>query len=264
MDLYYGKVAVVTGAASGIGKALTLRLLREGATVVAADYNEGGLKDLLEEVPTGQECLTVVYEAASSADARHLVEAATEVRGWLDVVFGNAGVFDGFKTLLETEEEVWDRVHSVNLKGYFLLAKAAMPKLLESRGALVFTASTAGFESSQGGLAYTAAKHGVVGLIRELAYEYAPRGVRVNGIAPGGTHTALGMLEGQESVFTPEILALVRQTTPMRQHGRPEYAADAALFLGSPLARHITGEVLRVDGGYGVRGFPYPDEQPPG
>ena len=263
MGLFYGKVAIVTGAASGIGKAITLRLLREGASVVAADYNEGGLKDVAEEVG-GKPYPGVVYEAASADDAHRVVETAIERPGWLDVVFGNAGVFDGFKWLLDTEEEVWDRVHSVNLKGYFLLAKAAMPKLLETRGALVFTASTAGFESSQGGLAYTAAKHGVVGLIRELAYEYAPRGVRVNGIAPGGTHTALGMLEGEESVFTPEILALVRQTTPLRQHGRPEFAADTALFLGSPMARHITGEIVRVDGGYGVRGFPYPHEQQPG
>jgi NAD(P)-dependent dehydrogenase (short-subunit alcohol dehydrogenase family) len=262
VGLYYGKVAIVTGAASGIGKAVVLRLLREGATVVAADYNEVALKDLLEEVPD-QPCSAVVYEASSWTDAQHLVQTAVSQHGWLDVVFANAGIFDGFKPLLDTDEELWDRVHSVNLKGYFLLAKAAMPKLLDSRGALVFTASTAGFESSQGGVAYTAAKHGVVGLIHELAYEYAPFGVRVNGIAPGGTQTSLGMLEGEETVFTPEILGLVRQTTPLRQYGRPEFAADTALFLGSHQARHITGEIVRVDGGYGVRGFPYPHEQPP-
>jgi NAD(P)-dependent dehydrogenase (short-subunit alcohol dehydrogenase family) len=263
---------VVTGAASGIGKAITARLVEEGASVVAADYNELGLKELAAGL--GEACTTMPYEASSSADARAVVDRAVSEYGRLDVVFANAGIFDGFKTLLDTDEELWDRVISVNLKGYFLLAKAAMPHLLDApvyligarlpaaQRAMVFTASTAGFTSSQGGLAYTASKHGIVGLIRELAYEYAPRGVRVNGVAPGGTHTALGMVEGEASVFTPQILDLVRQTTPLRQYGRPEFAAEAAVFLGSERAGHITGEVLRVDGGYQVRGFPYPDEYP--
>ena len=272
MGLYDNKVAVVTGAASGIGKAITTRLVEEGASVVAADYNEAGLKELSAILREG--CVTMPYEASSAADARALVERAVSEYGRLDVVFPNAGIFDGFKFLHDTDEDLWDRVMSVNLKGYFLLAKAALPFLLDApvyligarlpaaQRAMVFTASTAGFESSQGGLAYTASKHGIVGLIRELAYEYAPKGVRVNGIAPGGTHTALGMVEGQPSVFTPQVLALVRQTTPLRQYGRPDYAAEAAIFLGSERAGHITGEVLRIDGGYGVRGFPYPDEQP--
>jgi NAD(P)-dependent dehydrogenase (short-subunit alcohol dehydrogenase family) len=259
MGSYEDKVAVVTGAASGIGKALVVGLLGEGAKVVAADYNETGLKELDREL-SNQNLTTAVYDASQAGDAAKLIEAATAAYGGVDTVFANAGIFDGFAPLSATDEALWDRVHTVNLKGYFLLAKAALPALLERKGNIVFTASTAGFESSQGGVAYTAAKHGVVGLTRELAYELAPKGVRVNAVCPGGTDTGLGMTEGQPSVFTPEILGLVEATTPLRQYGRPEFAADAAIFLGSERARHITGEFLRVDGGYAVRGFPYPDE----
>lgn len=259
MGSYDTKVAIVTGAASGIGKALVEGLLAEGATVVAADYNETGLKELDRQLD-GQSLTTAVYDASRADDATRLVETATAACGGVDVVFANAGIFDGFAPLAATDEALWDRVHTVNLKGYFLLAKAALPVLLERKGNIVFTASTAGFESSQGGVAYTTAKHGVVGLTRELAYELAPKGVRVNAVCPGGTDTGLGMTEGQPSVFTPEILGLVEATTPLAQYGRPEFAAEAAIFLGSDKARHITGEFLRVDGGYAVRGFPYPEE----
>jgi NAD(P)-dependent dehydrogenase (short-subunit alcohol dehydrogenase family) len=267
VGLYEGKSTIVTGGASGIGKAIVTGLLNAGASVVAADYNEAALKELAAGVDPASattRLATAVYEASSQDDARRVVAEAVSRFGRLDGLFANAGIFDGFKFLLDTDEELWDRLHAVNLKGYFLIAKAAMPQLLKDRGNIVFTASTASFDSSQGGLAYTAAKHGVLGLIRELAYEYAPKGVRVNGIGPGGTHTNLGMVEGEPSVFTPEILGLVQQTTPMRQYGKPEYSAEAALFLGSDLAAHVTGQVLRTDGGYGVRGFPYQDEQASG
>jgi NAD(P)-dependent dehydrogenase (short-subunit alcohol dehydrogenase family) len=183
--------------------------------------------------------------------------------GKLDVFVGNAGVFDGFVALQRLPEEAigpaFDEIFHVNVKGYLLGAKTALPELLKTSGNMIFTASAAGFYPGGGGPLYTASKHAVVGLVRQLAYELAPS-IRVNGVAPGGTITDLGIgpsLKPHAGV-PPDVdskEALIRSRNPLRIAMRPEDHAGAYVLLASEPGKAMTGEIIHSDGGLGVRGF---------
>ncbi len=259
-----GSVALVTGAGAGIGKAYCERFVQEGARVCVADLDEERAKSVAGSL--GDSAIAVQADVTKFEDNERAVAQAVDAFGKLDIFVGNAGVFDGFLTVHQLESgdsisQLFDRLFAVNGKGYVLGAKAAAPKLLESGGSMLFTASTAGFSPNQGGLIYTMSKHAVVGLIRELAYELAPK-VRVNGVAPGGTFTDLrnAIPLGQEfgdtrSLFDmPGLDEFITQSTPLRRVNSPEDHAAAAVWLVSDEAKGVTGMIIHSDGGYGIRG----------
>lgn len=267
MGVLDGRVVLVTGAGSGIGQAYAARFAREGAQVAVADRDAERAGAVAKQIEAGSSggALAVTADVTSAEENQRAVSETVAAFGHLDVFVGNAGVFDGFLPLpaMDTDavEALFDRVFAVNVKGYVLGAKAAMPELLRSGGNMVFTASTAGFWANQGGLMYTMAKHAVVGLIRELAYELAPK-IRVNGVAPGGTFTDLrnALPLGQEygddrSLFDmPGLDEFIKQSTPLRRLNTSDNHAAAATFLASPAAQGLTGVIINSDGGYGVRG----------
>jgi cis-3,4-dihydrophenanthrene-3,4-diol dehydrogenase len=257
-----GRVALVTGGGSGIGRAVVERFVAEGARVGVLDRSAEHLERLTREVDG---VVTITGDVTAAGDNDDAVAAVVEAFGGLDTFVGNAGVWDYFATLADTPADrlatSFDELFAVNLKGYLLGAKAALPALLRSDAAgIVFTASNASFLPAGGGPLYTAAKHAVVGLVRELAYELAPH-VRVNAVAPGGTLTDLRGLSGlgqqdMSMAGVPNIEQLVAGTAPL---GFAQQAADHAgayvLLASTPNSRAITGQVISSDGGLGVRGL---------
>ena len=264
-----GRVALVTGAVSGMGLAVVRRLVAAGARAVALDLSADRLSELAAELGEAVEC--VVGDVRSPQDNQRAVTAAVERYGSLDILIANAGVFDGNVALdaldAETLQAASAEIFGVNVLGYLLAARAATPHLRRSRGSIVFTVSNAGFDpGSGGGILYTVSKHAVVGVVRQLAYELAPE-VRVNGVAPGGTMTDLRIAASlRELVGTDRHFADPNRRTddppdqPAGGVASPEDHADLYLLLASPSARAVTGEIVSSDGGLAVRGLGFDDD----
>ncbi len=267
-----GKAALVTGGASGIGRAIVERFVLEGARVCACDISA----ERLEASFGGMgEVLCVQADVTRAADNRRAVATAVKQFGRLDVFVGNAGIFDGYPWFRdlpwENLESGFDEVFNVNVKGCLLGALAALPELAKTGGNMIFTVSSAGFYPDGGGVVYTASKHALVGLIRQLAFELAPA-VRVNGVAPGGTLTALAVapsltpVAGRRSRAPEEKARRVMARTPLRMAMEPADHAAAYVLLASDQARSMTGIVIESDGGIGIRGMAAPPDPrlPPG
>jgi NAD(P)-dependent dehydrogenase (short-subunit alcohol dehydrogenase family) len=258
------KAALVTGGASGIGRAVVERFLAEGARVCVLDRAPDLLTPLVET--HGGNLVVAPGSVTTLADNQRAVDLAVATFGRLDVFVGNAGIFDYFARLVDLPadavEQAFDEVFAVNVKGYLLGAKATAPHLQASGGNMVFTVSNAGFYPDGGGPIYTASKHAVVGLIRELAFELAPT-VRVNGVAPGGTMTALTGPPSLSALGAGRLTgaareAMIRQRNPLQLAQQPADHAAVYLLLASDQARAITGAVIPSDGGIGVRGMSGP------
>jgi glucose 1-dehydrogenase len=247
-----GRVAVVTGGASGLGRAIALRFADEGAFVVVGDVRpdprEGGLPtaDLM-----GERGVVLEADASRWDDIDRLVATAVGRRGRLDVMVCNAGIAGRYsKPLLETTEDDWDAIVGVNLRGVFLCCKRAVAQMVgqdpvgEVRGRVINISSQHGMVGPPGHVAYAASKGGVVNLTRQIAVDYGPRGVLVNAVAPGKIMT--GSPEQQD----PETLAYSHARTPFHRLGRPEDVAGAALFLASDDSGYVSGTNLLVDGGW--------------
>lgn len=262
-----GKAVLLTGGASGIGRAVARRFVAEGARVCVLDLFEQGLALLAQEL--GDRLVTVPGDVRRLADHERAVAACERAFGGIDVLIGNAGVFDGYVSLSELPRDAidaaFDEIFHVNVKGYLLAARAALPALLRSSGNMVFTVSSAGFYTDGGGPLYTASKHAVVGLVRDLAYDLAPR-IRVNGVAPGGTITGLGIapslrplrpapadVSPREQIRRREERARTRNPLGIAAH--PEDHVGAYLLLASDEARAMTGVIINSDGGVGIRGI---------
>jgi NAD(P)-dependent dehydrogenase (short-subunit alcohol dehydrogenase family) len=229
-----GKVAIVTGAASGIGKA-TVELFRsEGATVVGADVSEGA---------------DVQADAGNAADIERLVNDAVKAHGGLDIVFANAGISGGFESISEQTADDWAEILRVNLIGPFLAIKHAAPLIkLRGGGSIVCTASVAGLRSGAGGAAYSASKAGVINLVQTAAQQLSGTGVRVNAICPGLIETGMTkpiyeMARGSGQAHR------IGELNPSGRGGEPEEIAKAALFLASDESSYVNGAALVVDGG---------------
>jgi NAD(P)-dependent dehydrogenase (short-subunit alcohol dehydrogenase family) len=237
------KVAIVTGAGSGIGLAITKRFVEEGARVVAADIADAGLARLGEIAGVTPERADV----SSRADAERLV-ATAEGLGRLDILVNNAGIVDRFLPVGEVTDEVWDRVLAVNLTGPMLLSRAALPALLRAgRGVIINVASVAGLVGGKAGAAYTASKHGVIGLTKNTAAAYGADGLRCVAIAPGAVNTGIG-LGGEPS--ERGYAALNRTMAAVTRAAEPEELANLALFLASDEASFVNGAVINADAGW--------------
>jgi NAD(P)-dependent dehydrogenase (short-subunit alcohol dehydrogenase family) len=246
-----GRVGLLTGAATGIGRAGAQLFGREGAALVLLDLNATDGRAAADEINRdGGRATFVQGDVTHAADVERAVRLAGETYGKLDLVWANAGI-PVFKTIVETTEEEWDRIVDVNLKGMFLVSKFAIPELIAAGGGtMVLTASTSSFVGAKRWAAYCATKGGVLLLTRAMALDYAEHNVRINCVCPGSTDTPLLQAEMRTKGVPPEeALREDAAAHPLNRHGRPEEVARAALFLSCDDSSFSTGSALMVDGG---------------
>ncbi|MGW0577002.1 SDR family NAD(P)-dependent oxidoreductase [Streptomyces sp. NPDC002920] len=245
-----GRGVVVTGAASGIGRATALKFAQEGAKVLVADLDRTGAEETVKEIDTaGGVALAVVGDLSDRQVVDTVVERAMEAFGRLDVLVNNAGIMDRMSALGETDDTEWERVIRINLTAPFLLTRAVLPHMLAAgRGSIVFTASEAGLRGSAAGAAYTASKHGIVGLVKNLAVMYRGQGIRANAVAPGPTVTNV-RVDASPKAHGPTVVGQLIGANIGRR-GSAEEQAAAIVFLASDAASFVNGAVLPVDDGW--------------
>ena len=247
-----GKVAVVTGAASGMGLAIATLFTAEGASVVAADWNEQRLTEAVTNIKNAGGTITGVQgNIADKAAAESLIDTAVQNYGRLDILVNNAGVMDYMQGVGEVTDEIWRKVLSINLDGPMFTSRRAVPQMLkQGGGSIINIGSTASISGGAAGTAYTVSKHGVLGLTRSTAWMYATRGIRCNAILPGGTKTNIAetmpvdKLDMTGAARAGAFAALIPATL------EPVDIANLALFLASDESRYINGAYITADGGW--------------
>jgi NAD(P)-dependent dehydrogenase (short-subunit alcohol dehydrogenase family) len=245
--------AIVTGAGSGIGRAIAERFAGEGMAVVCADLNaSAGTAVAADLTAAGHRALAVHTDITDEASVADMVRCALDWQGRIDICIANAGaMIEG--DILSLSLDDWNRAMRINATGAFLTARAVMPSLLVQGGTLVFTASTVGLAGMKGVAAYSAAKGAVVALTRQLAADYAARGVRVNAVAPGAVRTPLSESQfrarAADEVEFQTLLDQVIGRYPLSRWGTPAEIADVVLFLATSRSSWMTGQIIPVDGG---------------
>ena len=244
---FAGKSVIVTGAASGIGRATAGAFAAEGARLIVADIDDtGGAATVAAARQEGAAAEFVHVDVARPADCAAMVERALAAYGRLDVAFNNAGINIANAPIAEVSEADWQRIVSINLTGVFLCMKHEIPAMRRGGGgAIINTASVCGVIGTAGVTAYCATKHGVVGLTRSAAHDHVKEGIRLNAVCPGGTRTA--ML--REWFTQPGVEEAARAGTPIGRMAEPGEIARAVLFLASPEASFVVGHALVADGG---------------
>jgi NAD(P)-dependent dehydrogenase (short-subunit alcohol dehydrogenase family) len=245
-----GKVALVTGAAAGIGRATARVFAEAGARVGLCDLDEAGGADTVHAIERqGGEALFVPADVADPRAVRRFVEQVAARFGRIDVLVNNAGISSPRGQVQELADAEWDRVMAVNLNGHFFCCKYAVPHMLRAGGgAIVNTSSVLARATLPGGLAYTTSKAALIGFTKALAHDLGPAGIRVNCLLPGSTDTPM-MWRGVTPEERPAVEAEVAAAQPLRRVARPEEIARVALFLASEAASFVTGATLVVDGG---------------
>ncbi|MFN5620930.1 MAG: SDR family oxidoreductase [Flavobacteriales bacterium] len=243
------RVAAVTGAASGIGKAIALTLSREGAVVIVMDLHGHGVSDTVTEiVEEGNNAFGEVCDVASASDVQAAFERVALKVGPIDILVNNAGVMDDFIPAGDVELAHWHRVMGVDLHGTFYCSHEVLPSMIDrGKGVILNISSIGGLQGARAGAAYTAAKHGVIGLTKNIAFMYAGKGIRSNAIAPGGVTTNIGA-HMHPNAFGYE--RMISGSANMPRMADPDEIARVALFLVSDDASFVNGEVLVADGGW--------------
>ncbi|MCX6721503.1 MAG: SDR family NAD(P)-dependent oxidoreductase [Candidatus Staskawiczbacteria bacterium] len=248
-----GKVAIVTGAQRGMGRAHSILLAQAGAKVVLADLTAEGCQPVIEEIKKERgEAIAVKCDMAQKADIDNLIATAVKTFGKIDILVNNAGIFP-FKPFLEMQEADFEKVIDVNLKGYFLAAQAAAKEMQKNqpnekglRGSIINIASIAAIVGFPGLTHYCASKGGVVAMSHAMAQELAPLGIRVNNIDPGAIDTPGASMANMDPKAKEAMLAPI----PLKRSGTAEEIANAVLFLASDESSYMTGSVMVVDGGW--------------
>jgi 3-oxoacyl-[acyl-carrier protein] reductase len=245
-----GRIAVVTGAGSGMGRAMVREFHAEGASVVAVDIRGPAAEETAALVKDPDHTLALTADVSDRGQVEAVVAAVTSRFGRIDLLCNNAGMLDDYAPAHETSDELWNRVIGVNLTGAFFFARAVVPAMMaQGKGVIINTASISSFVAGGGGAAYTASKHGVLGLTRQLAFDYGKHGVRVNAICPGAIHTGMTNHLLTPEGRNPHVDAAVAGT-PAGRWGTPEEIAHLALFLAGDEAGFIHGAAFAADGGW--------------
>ncbi|MDE0041579.1 MAG: glucose 1-dehydrogenase [Candidatus Poribacteria bacterium] len=239
------KFAIITGSGKGMGEAMALLFSREGAKIVVFDIDEPAGRETVEQIQEqGGEAIFVHGDVSNPDDAVRLIDAAVDAYGRADVLVNNAGVHVD-KTVADTTEAEWDHILGVNLKGYFLCSKAAIPQMRRQGGGnIICISSISGLIGQLNQAAYNASKHGIIGLVRCMAYDHAQENIRANAICPGVMNTPL------VASVPEEHIAPYRKTSLLERFAEPSEVANAALFLASDESSYVTGSAMVVDGGY--------------
>lgn len=246
------KVAIITGAASGLGRAIALLYTSEGAKVVAADVNEKNLNILKDEIISNKGIITtVVANMASAVDIINMVKVAIDMYGTVDILVNNAGIMDDFSPVGDVTDQMWERVMAINLNGPFIAMRSVIKIMLEKKsGVIINISSIGGVQGARAGAAYTASKHAIIGLTKNTGYVYAKSGIRCNAIAPGAMETNIAATIDFTKI---SALANERIMPGMALNPRaanPAEVANIALFLATDDASFINGAVIVADGGW--------------
>ena len=244
------KVAVVTGAGSGMGKAITILFAKEGAKVIAADMNQETLNKVVAEITAnGGTSKPVSANVTKEQDIQNMIDAAVNTFGSLDILVNNAGIMDNFVPVADVTDELWEKVFAVNVTGPMRATRKALPIFIKKgSGVIINIASAGGLFGSRAGAAYTASKHAVIGLTKNVGFEYAKLGIRCNAIAPGAVNTNIG-----NSLFNPNKFGMERAMAGINLNprvGEPEEIAKVALFLACDDSSLINGTIITADAGW--------------
>jgi NAD(P)-dependent dehydrogenase (short-subunit alcohol dehydrogenase family) len=251
-----GKVALITGGGSGMGRASSLEFAAQGAKVVVADYvPEGGERTTAVIKDTGGEATFVQVDVSNAAQVEAMIKKVVDTYGRLDCAHNNAGIEGQIAPAAECSLENWNRILATNLTGVWLCLKYEVAQMLkQGGGAIVNTASAAGLKGVPGFVAYCASKHGVVGVTKVAAMEYAKAGIRINAVCPGPIDTPMlgRIIDVASSAASSAVLASPGNATPIGRNGKPEEVARVVTWLCTDAASYVTGVAMPVDGGYVV------------
>ncbi|OPA73261.1 3-ketoacyl-ACP reductase [Paenibacillus selenitireducens] len=244
------KVAVVTGAASGMGKAIAALYAAEGAKVVVSDINLEAAQKTVEVIQSnGGEAIAVAANVTKEEDIQQLIDTAVSTYGTLDILVNNAGIMDNFVPAAEVTDELWERIFAINTTGPMRAIRKALPIFLEKgNGVIVNVASAGGLMGSRAGAAYTSAKHAVIGLTKNVGFQYATSGIRCNAIAPGAVNTNISTSINQPNEFGMQRAMVGMNVNP--RVGESEEIAKVALFLASEDSSFVNATVVTADAGW--------------
>jgi NAD(P)-dependent dehydrogenase (short-subunit alcohol dehydrogenase family) len=244
------KVAVVTGAGSGMGKAISILYAREGAKVIAADVKLETLSIVVSEIKSkGGNATAVIADVTKESDIQNMIDTAVNQYGTLDILVNNAGIMDNFMPAAEVTDELWEKVFAVNATGPMRGTRKALPIFIAKKSGLIINiASAGGLMGSRAGAAYTASKHAVIGLTKNVGFQYAKLGIRCNAIAPGAVNTNIGT-----TIYAPNQFGMERAMAGINLNprvGEPEEIAKIALFLACDDSSFINGAIITADSGW--------------
>lgn len=242
-------VAIVTGAASGMGRSIAILFAREGARVILTDLQQESLDLVTAEIgEEGGTALGIVCDISEESQVDHVFKSCLDIFGKVNILINNAGIMDNFTPVDKVNNELWNKVMAVNVNGPLYTCRLAVPQMVkQGKGVIVNIASVGGLEGSRAGVAYTASKHALIGMTKNIGFMYAGKGIRCNAIAPGGVNTNI-MKDAKPDAFGSERCSSGGVNMP--RMGESEEIANSALFLASDDSSFVNGAVLTVDGGW--------------